>query len=219
MLVPVPKFLSTGHWPESKTVHRDDTYMTNPQMFVGREIVITEKLDGGNTCLARGEVYARSTGLPSHDGWFAMVRKHHGWKTVNDAPDLYTYGEDLYGIHSIEYAAMKEQETYHVFAVRQQDTFLSWDDVELRAMELDCPTTPVRFRGVVSSIREITAIFESIVAGPSSIGGPCEGGCIRVASDFPADQFSSMTAKYVRPKHVQTDEHWTRNWQPAKLVR
>ena len=87
-------------------------------MFVGREVVITEKLDGGNTCLYGGEVYARSTGAPSHAGWMGMVRKHHAWKTVDTRPDVVLYGEDLFGIHSIEYDAMREQDTFRLFAAR-----------------------------------------------------------------------------------------------------
>ena len=75
-----PRYPRTFHWHESPEVHADDSYHGNPNVFVGQEVVITEKLDGGNTCLWNGDVYARSTSTPSNDGWFAMVKKHHAWK-------------------------------------------------------------------------------------------------------------------------------------------
>lgn len=37
---------------------------------------------------------------PSEGKWMTMVKKHHAWK-VNE-PDIYLYGEDIYGIHSID---------------------------------------------------------------------------------------------------------------------
>ena len=61
-------------------------------------MVVTEKLDGGNTLLHAGKVYARSVSTPSEGKWVAMVKKHHAWK-VND-PDVYLYGEDVYGVPS-----------------------------------------------------------------------------------------------------------------------
>lgn len=72
------KYPSTPHWPWSQKVHRDDTYHKNPEFFVNKKVVMTEKIDGGNTLLFNGDVYARSVLTPANDGWFAMVKKHHG---------------------------------------------------------------------------------------------------------------------------------------------
>ena len=50
-------------------------------------------LDGSNTLLHQGEVYARSVSAPATGKWLAMVRKHHAWKVTE--PDVFLYGEDI----------------------------------------------------------------------------------------------------------------------------
>lgn len=217
------KYPSTPHWPWSETVHRDDSTHQRPENFVGPEVVITEKLDGGNTCLWRGDVYARSTTQPSHAGWMGMVRKHHAWKT--QPFELMFYGEDLFGIHSIEYDPMPEDQTYRLFATRhyctnfgERDVFHDWDTVLFYAETIKVPTVPVLFRGRFRSTDEITEFFREELKQPSSIGGEREGFVMRWADMFFASDFPNYVCKYVRANHVQTDEHWTRNWQPCKLI-
>lgn len=214
-----PKYPGTSHWPWSPTVHKDDRYHQAPETFTQREVVITEKLDGGNTCLWRGEVYARSTGQPATQGWFAMVKKHHAWKTNGTPENVFVYGEDLYGIHSIQYDAIREDQTFRVFNVRREDRWLSWDNMSLYAHGLDLITVPVLYRGSFDSVDAITDFFEREIGLPSALGGPREGFVMRFADAFSNDDFSQATAKYVRKGHVQTDQHWTRNWQPAPLIR
>jgi len=213
-----PKYPSTPHWPWSKTVHRDDSTLDYINNFIGRKIIITEKLDGGNTCLFNGEVYARSTTSPSHAGWMAMVRKHHGWKTNMEEFNGYSfYGEDLYGIHSIEYEPIHETETFYLFAVRNGDTFLGWDGVINFASTLNLKTVPLVYLGTPRKSEEITDILEYQINKRGVLGKEREGFVIRTYDEFPAGAFGVHVCKYVRPNHVQTDEHWTRNWQPCKL--
>lgn len=212
----IPGYPSTPHWPWSETVHRDDSYHKDPVFFVGKEVVITEKLDGGNTCLARGEVFARSTFLPSHDGWFAEVRARHAYKTVGISPNVFTYGEDLYGIHSIEYDPLED--TYYVFNVRNLDYWYAWDEVIEHAFELDLRVAPVAFRGYFNSVDAITEWMRENRQKPSALGPEKEGFVMRLADGFDTADFSTCVCKYVRPRHVQTDQHWKENWQPAKIV-
>lgn len=216
-----PKYPRTGHWPWSETVHRDDSYCPDPNVFLNRPVVITEKLDGGNTCLWKGEVYARSTTQPSHAGWMGMVRKHHTWKTHDR--DTIFYGEDLFGIHSIEYEPMPENQTYRLFATRSVrdglDMFHGWDVVEWYAEQLGVPTVPVLHEGTFSKVEEITTWFQDNLKLPSSIGGEREGFVIRSVDQFDAEDFTINVAKYVRSNHVQTpDNHWTRNWKKCQLI-
>lgn len=215
-----PKYPRTLHWPWSQTVHKDDKYHQDPELFLGKEMVITEKLDGGNTCLWNGEVYARSTGEPSHHGWMAMVRKHHAWKTFATprlSDSLKFYGEDMFGIHSIEYAALKEDETFRLFAVRDGDRFVSWEEIEEYADALNVRPVPTVFRGKFDRIEDITKFFETEISKESALGGEREGFVIRYADSFDAKDFGKCVSKYVRANHVQTDEHWTKNWQQCKL--
>ena len=105
------KFPRIPYWPWSPSIGRDDGVHPDPSRFVGEAVVASEKLDGGNTLLHAGEVYARSMTAPSAGKWMAMVKKHHAWK-VNE-PDVFLYGEDIYGVHSIEYEPVPEHETFY----------------------------------------------------------------------------------------------------------
>ena len=55
-----PKYPRTPYWPKSPTQGRPSERHESPEVFVGPEVVVTEKLDGGNTMIHRGEVYART---------------------------------------------------------------------------------------------------------------------------------------------------------------
>lgn len=216
-----PRYPRTPHWPFSDKVHRDDTISDCPERFVGVPVVITEKIDGGNTCLFNGEVYARSVASPCHNAWMGMVRKHHAWKTHGSRFEDYAYyGEDIFGIHSIEYEPVREQDTYYLFAVRQtsQDYWCSWSTVEDAANELDIKIAPTVFRGVFHSQEDITEFFREERQKPSFIGGEREGFVMRHEMGFFNRDFRRSVCKYVRPNHVQTDVHWRRNWQPCKLI-
>jgi hypothetical protein len=150
-----------------------------------------------------------------------MVRKHHGWKTNAATPGFAYYGEDIFGIHSIEYEAVREEDTFRLFAVRQinnADYWCSWSTVEDAAKELDVPLVPVLFRGVFYSMEDVTAFFKEELGKPSGIGGEREGFVMRHEMGFHNDDFNSSICKYVRPNHVQTDQHWRRNWQSCKLI-
>lgn len=216
-----PKYPRTPHWPWSQTVHADDKLHQNPDFFVGRDVVITEKLDGGNTCLWSGEVYARSTSQPSHHDWMGMVRKHHAWKTLGKRMDLVFYGEDLFGVHSIKYDPMNEDETFRLFAslfvsdTGESGLFAPWHLVEQHAKELNLKTVPVLFSGRFRSVNDITNWFETNIQQPSQLGGECEGFVIREYTAFDENDFSNSVCKYVRANHVQTDKHWSKHWNPC----
>ena len=112
------RYPRTPYWPWSPTIGRNEIVHANPDRFVGEDVVATEKLDGGNTLLHAGRVYARSVSAPSEGKWMAMVKKHHAWKVSE--PDVYLYGEDIYGVHSIAYEPVAEHETFRAFALRQR---------------------------------------------------------------------------------------------------
>jgi hypothetical protein len=220
-----PRYPKTPHWPQSEKLHRDDTYLNDPSAFVGVPVVVTEKMDGGNTCLFNGEVYARSVASPAQDKWFAMVKKHHGWKTTQspDYRNVAFYGEDIYGVHSIEYGHIPENETFMLFAVHYPDSLWeggwdSWQDVMRAATIFDMKTVPIVDRCVFRSEEDITKFFQNEISKPSALGGPREGFVMRHESIFAGDQFRERVCKYVRANHVQTDQHWRRNWKPCKLT-
>lgn len=52
---------------------------------------------------------------------------------------------------------------------------------------------------------------------PFSEGLQKEGVVVRTRDSFDNNDFATHVAKFVRIGHVQTDEHWTRNWKRAIL--
>ena len=215
------KYPRTTYWPWSPSVAEGDKLHSDPAYFVGKDLVITEKIDGGNTMLHKGQVYARSVSEPSSAKWMAMVKKHHAWKVQET--DVYLYGEDIYGVHSIEYGAVREEDTFFAFAmVRNQFGawwFASWEAVKDYAYDKRICTVPELFNGKVSSVDELARIVEKLMAEGSSLGGEREGVVIRTACEFPFTSLNRNVCKSVRANHVQTDEHWTRNWKPCKVKR
>ena len=210
------KYPGTPYWPWSPATGRAEDVHPAPCRFVGEDVVVTEKLDGGNTLLHAGKVYARSVSAPSEGKWMAMVKKHHAWK-VNE-PDVWLYGEDLYGVHSIEYEPVAEHETFYAFALRHGDgAFAPFAEVEEYAKHREIPVVPVLFRGRFRSVAGIRAFMEQVHGEPSMLGGEREGVVMRLARGFAAEEFQDNVCKSVRPGHVQSDEHWTRHWRPCRI--
>ena len=212
------KYPKTPYWPWSPAVGRDDDVHPEPDRFVGEAVVVTEKLDGGNTLLHVGKVYGRSIAAPSEGKWMAMVKKHHAWKVTE--PDVYLYGEDIYGVHSIAYGPVHESETFYAFALRDAEgLFASFLGLEAYARQRQIPVVPVLFRGRFRSVSELRGFVERAHGEPSMLGGDREGVVLRLAREYPAREFAINTCKSVRPGHVSTDEHWTRNWRPCRIAR
>ena len=215
---PDAKYPTIPYWPWSPSIGRGDGIHFDPGRFVGEHVVVTEKLDGGNTLLHAGRVYARSVVAPSEGKWMAMVKKHHAWK-VNE-PNVYVYGEDIYGVHSIAYAPVPERETFYAFALKYEEgVFASFAQVEAYARQRDIPVVPVLFKGLFRSIAEIRQLVDQAHGEPSVLGGEREGVVLRLARGFPAREFRINSCKSVRPGHVGVDEHWTRNWRPCRISR
>ena len=212
------KYPSTPYWPWSPAIGRHDDAHRNPDRFVGDAVVVTEKLDGGNTLLHAGKVYGRSVSAPSGGKWMAMVKKHHAWKVRE--PCVYLYGEDIYGVHSIEYGPVAEKRTFYAFALRDDEgVYAAFADVEAYAQQRGIPVVPVLFKGCFRSVRELRDFVAHAQGEPSVLGGEREGVVLRMAGRFRTAQFSDNVCKSVRSGHVQTDEHWTRKWRPCGIVR
>ncbi len=207
------KYSRTYHFPFSPGTTSDDRILKDWEGLLQRPIIMTEKLDGENNCIKKEGVYARSHAAPTRNPWAKNAWAI--WERVKDSlGDFEIFGENLYGVHSIEYTHLKAY--FYIFAIREGDRWLSWDDVCFYAEVLDLPTVPVFKQGLFSKSNIITAIEEGMEAG-SALGGECEGFVFRNAADFAVDDFKYNVLKYVRANHVKTDEHWTRNWHRAKL--
>ncbi|MDV7341833.1 RNA ligase family protein, partial [Terasakiella sp. A23] len=119
----------------------------------------------------------------------------------------------------------KNRGYYHffkVFHIRnvKEETFFGWDRVMTLCQEVGFDPVPVLFDGVFQSISAIEEWMTQEAPNSSKLGGADrEGFVIRVAEAIPIGRFQEMTAKWVRADHVQSDEHWTRNWRWAEMKK
>ncbi|MEZ5041486.1 MAG: RNA ligase family protein [Saprospiraceae bacterium] len=219
------KYGRTYHYPFSPGTTSDDRINAHywDDMIRLEKVVHTEKLDGENTCLNQYGVFARSHAAPTQHPWAAYLKEKWQW-LKNDFGDLAVFGENVYAIHSIRY----EQLAHHffVFAIRELDRWLSWEEVAFYAEMMDFPTVPVLevteltnrsdFEENILNLVQQASTFQSIDV---YTGSPCcmEGIVSRNVNAFSVDAFPQNVFKYVRKDHVKTDEHWTRHWQRAPL--
>ena len=129
------------------------------------------------------------------------------------------YGEDIYGVHSIEYGPVAEERSFYAFALRRGDgRFEPFTAVEEYAGGRGIAVVPVLFGGHFRSVADIRAFVDGAHGGPSALGGEREGVVLRLARGFPAAEFPDNVCKSVRAGDVQTDGHWTRKWRPCRLA-
>jgi len=214
------KYPRTFHLNFSPEIHSDDKVINFKYLgnFLDEEVVITEKLDGGNSCLKGKEgVFARSHSSQTKDPWFDYLKsKYYQIQHLIEANEM-IFGENMYAIHSIEYTNLNS--FFYIFGYKRDELFLSWDEVERKAKELNFPTVPVLFKGKFKSMTEIQRWMDEEIKKESVLGGPREGFVLRIAGQFHESEFSQKVAKYVREGHVQTDEHWSKNWKTAILKK
>lgn len=120
----------------------DDRFMPSGYLKAFSEmkkLILTEKIDGQNDCLNKNGVFARSHAAVTTYPWDKPLIQR--WNLIkNDLKDIEIFGENMYGIHSIAY---KKLESYfYVFAVREKDVWLSWEEVKFYAEIYDFPTVP-----------------------------------------------------------------------------
>lgn len=209
------KYPRTYHLDFSPGATSDDKISDDIENLIGKPIVITEKLDGENTGMTNDGVYARSHAAFTTSPWSREVRLLHNIKVAgNLEEDIFLFGENMEGIHSIEYENLKSY--FYIFGVRDKNIWIPWEQVEEYAYLLDIPTVPILFKGVLNSEKELVSLVNKFMSEGSKIGGEIEGVVVRSAGLFHSDDFSKNVMKFVRKDHVQTDTHWQRNWKKAK---
>ena len=191
------KYPRTRHLPWSCGVSSDDLRSYNLSNFEGKEVVVTEKMDGENTTMYRDGIHARSLDSSHHPSrnWVKALHGRIGWRT----PEGWRIcGENLYARHSIAYDQLPS--FFMVFSIWASNNMcLSWDDTVAWAKMTDLVTVPEIERGIFNGDRLQSLIFDT---------NKIEGYVVRLASSFSYGDFDRSVAKWVRESHVQTDEHW-----------
>lgn len=210
------KYPRTYHLSNSPGTTNDDRIAKSIDHLINTPIVITEKMDGENAAITHNGVYARSHAEFTTSPWSLKVRQLHSiiGQSLPEM-DYFLFGENMQGIHSIEYTKLTSP--FYLFAIREKMKWSSWQEVEDTAFLLDIPHVPVLFKGIVNDKTELETMIDEFMKNGSQLGGDIEGVVVRTQDGFDDDEFSKKVQKFVRKNHVQTDEHWTKNWKNAKI--
>ncbi len=202
LFTPYVKYPRTNHLPWSPGYHDDDRILSDLSHFEGKEIVVTEKMDGENTTMYRDHIHARS--ISSRGGEDRAWVKQLWSRIAHDIPEGWRIcGENLWAEHSIKYAGDTALPSYFMgFSVwNDRNVCLSWDETVEYFTLFDMIMVPVLYRGMWDEklIRKIDKHmnFEK-----------SEGYVVRTTEAFSYGQFKSNIAKFVREGHVQTTKHW-----------
>ncbi|MFJ9678183.1 RNA ligase family protein [Streptomyces sp. NPDC101194] len=189
----------TAHLPWSPGASSDDVRIADLSGLTGREVVVTEKLDGENTTLYADGLHARSLDSAHHPSRGRVkalqgrigARIPEGWRVC---------GENMFARHSIAYDGLES--FFYGFSVWDGERCLDWDRTVEFLRGLGIPVPPVLWRGTLD------ARAEKALRALKPDTGRQEGYVVRPADAFGAADFGRLVAKWVRPGHVRTDTHW-----------
>ena len=73
------KYPRTFHLPWSPGCTSDDKVLKSVDHFVGKRVIVTEKMDGENTTISKNKIYARSIDSKDHESrhW---VKANYTWR-------------------------------------------------------------------------------------------------------------------------------------------
>jgi len=199
------KYPRTYHLPWSK-MGKDDRILQDDSCFHGKRVIVTLKMDGENTTMYNDYIHARSINSDSHPtrNWVKGLWSRIGYLLEDD---LRLCGENLYGVHSIEY---KELPSYFMaFSIWMNNTCLSWDDGKEFFWLLEVDHVPVIYDGIYDK--------EAIIKAFEEKGKDHEGYVIRVADEFHYGQFRKSVAKFVRPEFRQMVNNSHGHWISSKI--
>lgn len=211
-------------------------------------LILTEKLDGQNDCLKKDGVFARSHTAPSTHPWDKPLwdRWNLIKNDLKDL-EIFgenMYGVHSIGYKNLEsfyyVFAVREKGVWLSWEeVKFYAAMLDFPTVpeityskKLSEFILDKKSEDECLRNWITSCLNMD--WEDYANTSGALGGydpltdepSCEGFVIRNSESFKTNDGAILTQpnefsnvfKLVRAKHVKTDEHWTRNWKPAKLI-
>lgn len=198
------KYPRTPHLPNSEGMTSDDKKVSKTglkNIMSSSDLVVTEKMDGGNVTMTRNLFFARSINSGTHL-WDTPVKAL--WASLrHDIPEGWRVsGESLYARRSVAYGHLPG--VFMVFGIwNEENELLSWDETVEWAEILGLPMVPVLYRG--SRFEDAVTVWHKTMNSDTS-----EGFVIRTAGAIPHAEFANNFAKYVRANHVRTNAGWRR---------
>ncbi|HSI85451.1 MAG TPA: RNA ligase family protein, partial [Candidatus Methylacidiphilales bacterium] len=188
----------TMHLPWSPNLQNDDRRIPGLDAFIGQEVVATLKMDGESATMYRDYYHARSLDSRHHSSrdW---MKAFHAAIAHEIPPDWRLCGENLFAQHSIRYDNLESY--FYLFNIWERGRRLSWDEIVAYASMLGISVVPVLYRGQWSeaAMHRIESELDE---------AKDEGYVVTVTRSFRAAEWRTCAAKYVRPSHIRTTQHW-----------
>jgi hypothetical protein len=194
------KYPRTFHFPWSENLQNDDRMLHTTEGWEGTEVVITEKMDGEGTTFYKGDLHARSMEFSPHASR-TYIKAIHGAVEFDIPEGMRICGENLTAVHSIRYTNLPNY--FQVFGIWKGSLCLSWEETMEWCALLNLWTVPLIYWGKYSDglCQELCKTLNPETQ---------EGLVVRPARAFQMKEYPYVVGKFVRTKHVTTDEHWMR---------
>jgi len=202
------KYPKTMHFDFSQSLENDDRRLETLKDFECKHVIVTEKLDGENATIYNDYYHPRSVIDDGHESrnWLKgnipnfQYKIPEGWRVC---------GESMYAEHSIRYDDLDS--FFYAFSIWNENNFcLRWEVFQSYCSRFGIKHVPVLYHGMFD-YDKIKEIYENLNFDKQ------EGIVCRTVNGFHYDEFQTHVAKAVRPKHVNTDDHWKKTWKPNKL--
>jgi hypothetical protein len=203
------KYPRTMHLPWSEKLGKDDRVMDSMDYFMGKEIIVTAKLDGENTSLYNDFTHARSINSGAHDSrkWIKELWSHIAY----DIPEGWRLcGENLFAVHTIKYSDLESY--FYLFSIwNEKNECLSWDETlewydllnSNTGPKFKFATVPVLYRGIYDE-DTIKSFNESYYKDVKN-----EGYVVRLTESFKYSEFRKSIAKFVSGNFEIKHGHWS----------
>ena len=187
------KYPRTFHCPWSEGATNDDKILKDMSSFLGKEVVVTIKMDGENTTLGRDYMHARSLDSAHHPSrdW---VKAFHATFKHRLGHDFRICGENLYAKHSIHY---NELESYFLAFSTWEDRWCShWDETKGYCDLLGIKMVREIYRGTFNNEVTMKIVLQRLYEADDG-DDIKEGYVIRLVDSFHYDDFKQSVAKFV----------------------
>lgn len=192
------KYPRTPHLPWSPGRGSNDIYLLDDAIFGGKQVIVTEKMDGENTSIYRNGIHARSLDDKNYHPSRTWVKKLQAEIGYQLPAHFRICGENLYAVHSLPYEKLPTY--FMVFSMWSGTKCLSWDETLRWCEKLNLQTVPVLYEGEFSR-----KVIESLSVDTST----SEGYVVRNRDSFHYEDFAKNVAKWVRKDHiVDGSGHW-----------
>jgi len=216
------KFPRIAHLPFSPGATPDDERVGDVRSFLGRPIVISEKMDGANVCLTSETVYARSHSGPASGRMFDELKAHHATVRHLIPEGMSVFAEWCKAVHTIEYRS-EDFPRLFVIGVRDDvlDLWLDWERAFYWAGRLGAAPVPKVLVAQVDHATQLENAVKAAARCASEYGAPRrEGVVVRTVGACPDSQFGRSFAKYVNEGFragTSLGEGGDLAWQPGRI--